>query len=131
MSNTKDYCTLDYSDEKIESDICGLIHGNFKSDYVHAVLIRNEQDTFLFSMQLGPGISQAGKYDIAKDNVFMYFVVIDHKKGTIEYGGPITGGTLDIIAYSSGKSVLSGSASNLTGVGNFKGVKFNFNYDLR
>ncbi len=131
MSNANDYCKLHYANEVIESTVHGISRGDEKSDYVHALLVRNPTHTFLFSLVLGPRTNGPGTYEFGKDDISAYFTVIDNKTGKVDKGGAITGGTLQLDQYGSGALVLRGSASNLSGVDQppFKGATFGFNTD--
>lgn len=131
MANVEDYCKLHYANEVVESTVHGISGGSDKTDYVHAILVRNQTHAFLFAMALGPKISGSGAYKIGVDDVSAYFNVLDNKTGKVDKGGEITAGDVQLDVYDSGKLSLRGTVSNLSGVDQppFKGAEFRFNSD--
>jgi len=132
MANVEDYCKLHYANEVVESTVHGVTGGSDKTDYVHALHVRNQTHTFLFSLGLGPGIHGPGQYKIGVNDVFAYFNILDNKNGKVDKGGEITAGDVELDAYDSGSSlIIRGTASNLSGVDQppFKGAEFRFNSD--
>lgn len=131
MANVEDYCKLHYGNEVIESTVFGASTGSNKTDYLHALLVRNDTHTFMLSLVLGHGINGPGSYKIGEDDVSAYFNVLNNKTGRVDKGGELTAGDVQLDLYSSESLSLRGNVSNLSGDDQppFKRAEFRVNSD--
>ncbi|PCR96983.1 hypothetical protein CP336_08490 [Pseudomonas fluorescens] len=126
MSNQDDHVDFYYANEKLQSTTFGMTHGSSKTDYIHAIHVRNGTHMFFLTIALTAKVPGPGTYDFETGDVTGFFLILNNETGATDRGGPITSGLLELDYYNPVDLGAKGKTSGLGGknLEPFKGAEF-------